>query len=213
MHSKADYQEALQAAGFEDCWAPTLLELGILAQKVLGKTESDWVRSKGDTAEIGIRREPGSRAEMLLVEMTKLAALTQSIRNSKRTNADVEAAAFFHLRFEAIHPLKDGNGRVGRIILAIQCANFGTIRSQEFLRQIHVFENDYKWVFASGNEQFHFELLVDLLCRILGVEQSESFVKVPFSLMPTIPINSAKKPMTFREIVKPQASAFWRRVR
>lgn len=36
------------------------------------------------------------------------------------TEDKAKAIAFYHLRFEAIHPFSDGNGRVGRMILARQ---------------------------------------------------------------------------------------------
>ncbi len=33
----------------------------------------------------------------------------------------------FHVRFEAIHPFQDGNGRVGRLILFKECLRFGVV--------------------------------------------------------------------------------------
>ena len=40
----------------------------------------------------------------------------------------VTALAFFHVRFERVHPFLDGNGRSGRAILAVQFEKvFGTL--------------------------------------------------------------------------------------
>jgi Fic family protein len=69
---------------------------------------------------------------------------------SLRTLADedpIEAAAFFHLRLEKIHPFGDGNGRLGRLIANIMLAQagypqviFDLERKQEYFDAISAYE-------------------------------------------------------------------------
>lgn len=79
------------------------------------------------------------------------------------------AVAFYHLRFEAIHPLVDGNGRVGRFILAKQCAEslgggWHTIESG-----IRESAAQYRSVFLSDVcDSDRFALLADLVNRLIG---------------------------------------------
>ena len=40
---------------------------------------------------------------------------------------DLDALLDFHVSFERIHPLQDGNGRVGRLILFKECLRFGIV--------------------------------------------------------------------------------------
>lgn len=210
MHPLTGYQKASDEASLVDYWSPSVADLNALASMVLGFRGDGWVRRNRNTAEIGIRRELGAQAEMLPKEMATLATLTASILTNETASSSIEAAAFFHLRFEAIHPLRDGNGRVGRIILAAQCASIASISRSQFLNELHSYENDYKWVFASGNEKFHFELLVDLLCRLLGVSQYGFAVKLPFSLRPEFPCKIVLPSVHSGTKTRKQTSAFWR---
>lgn len=61
---------------------------------------------------IGVH-EIGSAAENVEDELNELIGEI----NSYEGNDVLKAAAYFHARFEYIHPFADGNGRVGRIIM------------------------------------------------------------------------------------------------
>jgi Fic family protein len=53
--------------------------------------------------------------------------MLQLVENVSRPEDEhpIEAAAFFHLRLEKIHPFGDGNGRVGRLIINIMLEQAG----------------------------------------------------------------------------------------
>lgn len=53
--------------------------------------------------------------------------LLQDYEAFKKEKHIVEAAAEFHLRFEAIHPFIDGNGRTGRLILNLELIRAGLL--------------------------------------------------------------------------------------
>jgi Uncharacterized conserved protein len=57
--------------------------------------------------------EVGSAVESVVNDLTELV----SELNSYRGEDVIKAAAYFHARFEFIHPFADGNGRVGRTLL------------------------------------------------------------------------------------------------
>lgn len=45
--------------------------------------------------------------------------------NSKRGKKTIRDIADFHISFELIHPFGDGNGRLGRILMVLQCLKYG----------------------------------------------------------------------------------------
>ncbi|MCL2137650.1 MAG: Fic family protein [Coriobacteriia bacterium] len=53
----------------------------------------------------------------------KMAELTEA--RPSETSHPIESTAFFHLRFEKIHPFGDGNGRIGRLIINIMLEQAG----------------------------------------------------------------------------------------
>jgi len=129
----------------------------------------------------------GSLATKLAEEIDILIAQTQTVLSGKACDAGLRAAAFYHLRFESIHPLRNGNGRVGRALLAAQCSQAFGIPVGEVIAQIEGCMKEYKMVFASPNPEFQFELLVDLLARLLALPVTERSGELPFSIAPAFP--------------------------
>jgi len=86
----------------------------------------------------------------------------------KIADADLRSAAISHLRFEAIHPLRDGNGRVGRYLLARLIETRYKVSCLEFLKGLDNEARWYKRVFEA-DKRLQFELLTDLIGRITGI--------------------------------------------
>lgn len=59
------------------------------------------------------REEVGASPEDVVEEVDELLAEIQNIPNEKA----LTAAAYFHVKFENIHPFADGNGRTGRLTM------------------------------------------------------------------------------------------------
>lgn len=59
------------------------------------------------------REEVGASPEDVSLELSELLAEIQDIDNEKA----LTAAAYFHAKFENIHPFADGNGRTGRLLM------------------------------------------------------------------------------------------------
>lgn len=59
------------------------------------------------------REEVGASPEDVSLEMSELLAEIQDIADNKA----LTAAAYFHAKFENIHPFADGNGRTGRLLM------------------------------------------------------------------------------------------------
>lgn len=51
--------------------------------------------------------------------------LTSLCKTYEKNPATIERILEFHVRFEKIHPFKDYNGRIGRLIMMKECLRFG----------------------------------------------------------------------------------------
>jgi hypothetical protein len=128
------------------------------------------------------RIKHGAEAATLDQEMAALAADTSKLRANGGTAAVVTAAAFFHVRFENIHPLHDGNGRTGRVILAGQLFQGCGVAPQLFERFLVAHQAAYRQVFDTPSaEEAHFRLM-NLVGTFLGLTPSRRML--PFSLQP-----------------------------
>lgn len=154
----------------------------MLGQFLEGRA-AGWLR-QGDQFVVIANLKLGALASKLDDELAALTADTRRILDAGGADASLRAAAFYHLRFENIHPLREGNGRVGRAILAAQLHQACRLPPDELLRQLHDYENEYKLVFASGQPPEMFELMVDLLAMLTGQTLSEESTKLPASILP-----------------------------
>lgn len=73
-----------------------------------------------------IRIIPGSE-ELHLTDYRDIPEEMEYWCNKYKTFTSIHDIAQAHAHFEAIHPFSDGNGRLGRIIMAAQCIHIGLI--------------------------------------------------------------------------------------
>jgi hypothetical protein len=118
-------------------------------------------------------------------EFDNLADQTATILATMEFDARIRAAAFFHLRFEGIHALTDGNGRVGRFIMMKQCLPEAQLDVRGFMNSLFDNERFYRAVFlAQISDEQRYELLIDLLARILEQMDPAPRFTLPFPLTP-----------------------------
>ena len=185
MHPVESSSSSLVAYHVPDWWAVTCADLERIACKLIGEMPGGWAR-QGDNF-IEICGEYGAEARHLPKEMSALASVTQRIKSTTAPAAVLRAAAFHHLRFQRIHPLVEGNGRVGRLIMAAQFHLALGLPILDILNGLKDWEDDYNRVFASRETGLRFELLLDLLARITGVMISPGAAQLPDRLDPVHP--------------------------
>ena len=185
LHEVAVSPPLLSALAALNCWAVRETDAARLAETLLGKTVFPLLR-RGTMRAIIAERKFGAAAVRLPLEFAQLAEQCVKITSDAKADAPLFAAAFFHLRFENIHPLTDGNGRIGRLLLAEQCRRAYGGPIVETLSALHDYEHDYRAVFAAPKPALQYELLVNLLARVLVVPVP-SALALPFPLTPVFP--------------------------
>ena len=174
-----------------DVWKISLSELEHLTQGLVGPSKEGWLR-QGDQSALIASQKRGGVATKLAEEFAVLIEQVGTLLAEKTGDAALRAAAFFHLRFENIHPLRDGNGRVGRALLAAQCGRSYNLPISEVIAQLEAYRNDYRRVFSAPKPELQFELLTDLLARVFALPTTEKSGILPF---PTEPVFLDPKPL------------------
>ena len=192
MHTFEIPPSTIQRLGAADWWALTLADLERMAVTLLGPLPGGWVRQGDNFVRVG-NVKYGSDARRLGAELAALSTEAKRILTAGHPEAALRAAAFYHLRFENIHPLVEGNGRIGRVILAAQLDQACHLPTEEILRSLRDAQRDYARVFVTNNPPVMFELMVDLVARISGIVPSPDASQVPGSLEPLHPQKSVPK--------------------
>jgi len=112
--------------------------------------------------------------ELALVQLKEMLEAALSAGDARHS---VGALAFFHVRFERVHPFLDGNGRAGRAILAVQFEKlFGVL--PRFLDQA-----GYRDAVRAANRG-DLAPLINHLGASAGLQQSRMAWPAPFKLAP-----------------------------
>ena len=66
-----------------------------------------------------------------------LKQLERFLNDLPKPTPPLEKAALAHVQFETIHPFLDGNGQVGRLLIALQLAADGLLREPMLYLSLH----------------------------------------------------------------------------
>lgn len=157
----------------------------------MGDRPDGWVRAEFDRAIIA-NKKYGSRAPRLAEELVALSTDSRRLLIQGKPGSALGAVAFFHLRFENIHPLHDGNGRVGRTIVAGQLLQSCGVLPARFERILGEHKAMYQAVFKANISpdscrDVSFPMLVALLSTVTGMPASPPERDTGFSLEPLYP--------------------------
>lgn len=116
-----------------------LLSLGRGAEKTPGqfKTEQNYLADRNRKNILFIPISP----EQLQLGMVDL---FDYINHSK--HPDIIKTAIAHIEFEALHPFKDGNGRIGRMLITLMLWQAGLISSPHFYISGYMEENKDRYI-------------------------------------------------------------------
>lgn len=177
---------------FSNWWSLGSVDLEQLALAMLGPLPGGWVRTGENYVRVGGVKY-GSDARRLSAELVALSAAARQVLGGATPESTLRAAAFYHLRFENVHPLCEGNGRVGRMILACQLRQALGVPVRDTLRGLHDWESDYHRLFTTADPNVMFELLLDILQRVTGIPLGPDDLRLPASIEPLHPQRSIPK--------------------
>jgi Fic family protein len=109
----------------------------VLTKKYSGRVTDQMIREFHERLMQGIRPDAGQYSKhhrairgvnIALTHPEDIAEEMRGLLNSwseKKNRSVLQKIADFHVRFELIHPFGDGNGRVGRLLMVLQCLQTG----------------------------------------------------------------------------------------
>lgn len=170
------------ANSVRDWWCVSIAELEMLAQAMIGPREEGWLR-KGLHRAIVAKHKFGAEARTLAEEFKALSGDALRLRDSKPPSV-ITAAAFYHVRFENIHPFYDGNGRTGRLILMGQIRHSLKFPPVEFERRLMLERDAYRAAFKMDGGPGTFRGMAMLVSRIVGVQLDPDSLNLNLQLGP-----------------------------
>ncbi len=197
LHHVSFNAPLLEALTTCDCWAVDKNLVERLAIRTLGSSQGPLLRT-GTMRAIVARKKFGAAAACLPQEFLRLRVQCAEIRSTEMHDVNLFAIAFFHLRFENIHPLTDGNGRVGRLLLAEQLYRAYSGKTViETLALLHAKEVSYRAVFASADAIDQYSRMIAILASYLGILPTIPS-QLPFALTPVYPEKNTVAPLRAR---------------
>lgn len=178
-----------------NCWEIRIGDVEKLANLLIGNLQIPVLRRGNQTAIVGGVKSGGS-PNRFGEEFRQLARECATIFDGTELSA-ICGAAFFHRRFEAIHPLVDSNGRLGRLLMAEQLRRSFPIEIETIQDKLIEREEEYRAIRVRLAAQEQFERLVRLLARVVDRE-IEAVPPCPYPLPPRFPESQA----ALEEVVK-----------
>lgn len=167
-----------------DWWRISLADLDRISLAQLDRrSEGQWIRLGYERAIIA-RTKFGAKAETLAEEFSALSRDARRILAGRTSDSPLQAAVFYHVRFENIHPLHDGNGRTGRTILTGQLYQAYGYPPAFFEREIVKRRAEYSAAFKSSDSRETYRQLLILLSQIIRVPVATLDLAPQYSLEP-----------------------------
>ena len=179
--------ELREALSELNCWRVNENEIERIAALATGNAQAKALR-RGHMRAVIAGQKSGSAANRLSHEFRELGQQCAAMLGDTPDSV-LHAAAFFHLRFENIHPLVDFNGRVGRLLMAEQIRRVFPIKLEAAFEFFYAAQSDYRAALMASEPAQQLNLMVMFLASVVGVEIGE-VQRLPYSLRPKYPDRS-----------------------